>query len=171
MYVTSRHKPVSATIGTVFGGLWALIAALALPFYWRFPVALLAALVTSLLIVRLWRTSQTASSSGARLFGRKAYQLAVVAEVAAIYGASVTLPHVVWQGYSIQIVGVIVGLHFIGLWVATRSKRFLGIAGGMCAISAIAIALPEDFGVLNVRNVITGLGNAFVLWLGASRLP
>ena len=83
--------------------------------------------------------------------------------------ASAVLPRFGWQGYFIQIVGIIVGLHFIGLWAATRSKRFLGVAGGMCVVSAIAIPMPATLHLLNIRDVFTGLGNALVLWLGASR--
>ncbi|AYJ84598.1 hypothetical protein D3Y57_00345 (plasmid) [Sphingomonas paeninsulae] len=86
---------------------------------------------------RLWCTNQPASGSTEHLFDRKAYQIAVAAEVVAIYTVSAVLPPFGWQIYFIQIVEIIVGLHFIGQWAATRSRRFLDIAGGMCAISAI----------------------------------
>ncbi len=167
-------RPIPATIGTLFGGLWALIAAFALPPAWRLPAAALAALITALLIIRLWRANQPASGAPERLFGRKAYQIAVIAEVAAIYAASALLPHLGWQGYFIQAVGIIVGLHFIGLWAATRSSRFLGIAAGMCVISAVATQLPASIAQVNLRDIITGLGNAAILWIGASlasRMP
>lgn len=138
----SRSRPIPATIGTIFGGLWALIAAMALPPHWRFSIAVIAGLTTLLLVVRLWRETEPLSGSDERLFGRKSYQIAVVVEVAAIYTASAILPRFGWQSYLLQVVGVIVGLHFIGLWVATRSERFLGIAGGMCVISSMALLFP-----------------------------
>jgi hypothetical protein len=165
----SQTRPIPATIGTLFGGLWALIAAMALPSGWRLPIAALVASATAILVARLWRASQRASGSAERLFGRKAYQIAVCAEVVAICTASAILPVFGWQAYFIQVVGVIAGLHFIGLWAATRSMRFLRIAGGMCAISATAILLPATLHLLNLREIFTGLGNALVLWLGAGR--
>jgi hypothetical protein len=169
MRVVPPSKPIPATIGTAFGGLWALLAAMALPSDLRFPVAIIAAFVTARLIARLWQLSHTSAAPRARLFDRKPYQFAVVAEIITIYAASAVLPRLGWQDYFIQIVGIIVGLHFIGLWAATRSKRFLGVAGGMCVISAIAIPLPASLHHINIRDVFTGLGNGLVLWVGASR--
>lgn len=169
MRVVPHPKPIPAAIGTLFGGLWAVLAAIASPPDWRLPFVMITALVTGLLIIRLWQASPTSPAPSARLFGRRAYQSAVVAEVVAIYVASAVLPRFGWQGYFIQVLGVIVGMHFIGLWAATRFKRFLGIAGGMCIISAIAIPLPATFHLLNLRDIFTGFGNALVLWLGASR--
>uniref|UniRef100_UPI0035CA32E8 hypothetical protein n=1 Tax=uncultured Sphingomonas sp. TaxID=158754 RepID=UPI0035CA32E8 len=134
-------------------------------------MATIAALVTMLLIVRLWRMKSLSSTSRPRLFSMRAYQIAVVAEVFAIYAASAVLPRFGLQGFFIQIVGIIVGLHFIGLWAATRSERFLGIAAGMCIISAVAIPLPVGAHLANLRDVFTGFGNALVLWIGASRSP
>ncbi len=129
-----RSKPIPATIGTTFGSLWALIAATALPPAWRSTVAVVAALTTALLIWRLWRENQRTPNAPERLFGKRAYQIAVAAELVAIYVASITLPRLGWQGYLIQTVGIIVGLHFIGLWAATESACFLKIAGCMCVI-------------------------------------
>ncbi|KQS03655.1 hypothetical protein ASG11_04855 [Sphingomonas sp. Leaf357] len=103
---------------------------------------MMAALVTTLLIVRLWRINQTSSVTMPSLFRRKAYLFSVVAEVLAIYVASAVSTRFGFREYFIQIVGIIVGLHFIGLWAATRSKRFLAIAGGMCIVSTVSIPLP-----------------------------
>jgi hypothetical protein len=132
-------------------------------------IAVLASSATAILVARLWRVNEPPSGSAEHLFRRKAYQIAVVAEVLAIYTASAILPCFGWQAYFIQIVGIIVGLHFIGLWAATRSMRFLGISAGMCVISTAAIFLPPTTHLLNLRGIFTELGNAIVLWLGAGR--
>ena len=169
MREASRSGPIPASIGTIFGGLWALIAAMALPPIWRIPATVIAAVSTAILIVRLWRAERPAAGPPTRLFGRKAYRIAVVAEVLAIYAASAALPRLGWQAYFIQAVGIIVGLHFIGLWRATRSGRFVGIAAGMCIVSALAILLPATVRLVDLRDFVAGAGNALVLWMGAGR--
>lgn len=169
MRAVARSKPIPATIGMLFGGLWAFIAAMALPPGWRVSTTIIAAAATIILIARLWWTREPASNSSEQLFKRKAYQTAVIAEVLAIYAASALLSKYGLQGYFIQVVGIIVGLHFIGLWFATRSSRFLGIAAGMTILSAIAILLPTTSHLIELRNFFTGAGNALVLWLGAGR--
>ena len=168
MAVAPISKPVPAMIGTIFGGVWALIAVMALPPSWRFPMALLAGMPTIIFVVRHWRASPAPSPEG-RLLSRKSYQIALGVEIAAICVASAMLPRVGLQSYFIEVLGIIVGLHFIGLWHATRSKRFLWIAAGMCIASAFAIALPAALGSLHLRDAATGLANALVLWFGASR--
>ncbi|MGI4878226.1 MAG: hypothetical protein ACRYG4_12160 [Janthinobacterium lividum] len=155
----------------IFGGLWALVAAMASPTGWRLPLAGFAALMTVLFVARLWRKQEPVPGVEERLFGRTTYQMAVGAEVLCIYGASALLPQLGWQSYYIQAVGIIVGLHFIGLWKATRSVRFLTIAAAMCVVSTIAIALPATLHLFHVRDIFTGAGNAGVLWLGAGRSP
>ena len=166
--VTRRARPIPATIGLVFGGLWFWLGATALPLDWRLPAGVLGALITLGLIVRLWRASNTADA-GAGMFKRGAYILAVVLEIVAIYTASALLPKYGLQGYFIQAVGVIVGLHFIGLWRATGLARFLWIAGAMCAASLLAALLPAAWQDLDPRDLATGIGNALALWIGAGR--
>lgn len=161
------HRPVPAMIGTGFGGLWAVIGALALPRSWT-PWAIAAAVAITLVLTRrLWLSAAAESS---RLFRRSAYRVAVIAEVVAIAAASYILPRYRLEAYFVPAVGIIVGLHFLGLWRASGKTVFLCIAGTMCTISAAAVALPAaPFGSLNPRVLFTGYANALVLWVGASR--
>lgn len=164
---SERSKPIPGTIGIVFGGLWAIIAATALTPGWRLPMAIAGVVVTIVLVVRLWRTPAP-PMDGNRLFGRRAYQIAVILEVLAIYAASAVLPRLGLQDYFLQAVGLIVGLHFIGLYIASGSRRFLGIAAGMSIVSVAATAMPQWIDGWHVRDAVTGLGNALALWIGAS---
>lgn len=71
-------------------------------------------------------------------------------------------------------VGIIVGLDFIGLCLASRMPRFLWIAGAMCAVSTLAAFVPAASASFHPRNAATGFANAVALWIGASylrRLP
>jgi hypothetical protein len=165
---TRSPRPIPATIGLVFGGLWFWLGATALPPVWRTLAGLAGALITLGLIVRLWRAPGP-EDTGAGMFKRGAYFVAVALEVAAIYTASALLPKYGLQGYFIQAVGVIVGLHFIGLWRATGLARFLWIAGAMCAVSLLATLLPAAWEGVDPRDAATGIGNALVLWIGAGR--
>lgn len=101
------------------------------------------------------------------MFRRRAYIIAVVLEVVAIAAASYLLRSHGLQDYFIPAVGVIVGLHFIGLWKATGTRRFLGIAAAMCVVSVVSMLLPHAGGGLDVRDAVCGFGNALVLWSGA----
>ena len=163
----SRSRPYSATIGLVFGGLWSALGAQALPGFWQRPAMLAGAAISLALIVRLWR-SPGLTGGGTALFGRRAYLIAVVLEVLAIVAASNLLPRYGLQADLIEAVGVIVGLHFIGLWYATGISRFLWVAAGMCVASTAALLLPAVLDGIELRLAATGFGNALVLWIGAA---
>jgi len=162
-------RSVAGTIGLVFGGLWFSLGAMGLPRGLQLLGESMGFLVTIALIAMLWSRSGPAGS-GAGLFRRRGYIIAVALEVVAIYIASTLLARNGLRSYLIQAVGVIVGLHFIGLWQATRLSRFLWIAGSMCVVSTVAVFLPNALDGLNLRGMVTGFGNALVLWIGAGQI-
>ncbi len=65
-------------------------------------------------------------------------------------------------------IGCIVGLHFIGLWLATGSSRFLHITAGMCVVSVVSMVVPFTWHAVGLRYLLLGVGNAAVLWFAAS---
>jgi hypothetical protein len=168
--IFSRPRPIPASIGLFFGGLWCWLGASALSPHWQIPVGVAGMLVSLVLIVRLWRM-RTPAGAGNVLFGRRAYLAAVALEVAAIIAFTNLAQHYGWQDYVIPGVGIIVGLHFIGLWKATQMTRFLWIAGGMVVVSALSALLPHAWHGLDPRDAATGFGNALVLWIGAFQPP
>jgi hypothetical protein len=158
-----RSRPIPAGIGLFFGGVWGVFGAQALPRGWQMPGIVAAMLVTAALILLLWRGGGEEGGAG-RLFRRRTYYAAVAFEVAAIVAANLMLPRFGLQAYALQVLGAIIGLHFIGLWKASGMTRFLGIAAAMVLVSLSACALPGP-----VRDMVTGFGNALVLWFGAAR--
>jgi hypothetical protein len=172
--VAKRARSIGGSVGLFFGGLWCLIGALALPKAWQIPVAIAGFVVSAAMIIRLWRASAVAGAS-AITFGRKGYTIAVALEVAAIAVAVNLLPRYGLTAYFIPVLGIVVGLHFIGLWVATGMSRhttsLLWIAGGMVAVSALSAFLPPAWHGFNPRDVACGFANALVLWFWASTLP
>jgi len=155
---TRSSRPVGATIGLVFGGLWWLLGAQVLPAPWPAPAAALGFAVSAGLIFLVWRRRGIAGG-GTAMFRSRMYIAAVALEVAAIALAS----HLVPPAQMNPAVGVIVGLHFIGLWMASGARRFLWIAAGMCAVSAASALLPPG-----PREAACGFGNALVLWVFAA---
>ena len=101
------------------------------------------------------------------MFRRRAYTVTVILELAALVAATNLLPRAGFGDELIPAVGVIVGLHFIGLWMATGLRRFLWIAFAMCAASAISAFLPMAYTGLDPRVAVCGFANALVLWAGA----
>ena len=166
---TRSSLPVSNLIGLVFAGLWAWAGSLTLAKVWQISTLAVSVLVGVVLLVRLMRGPAQHATRGS-MFRGAPYLFAVVLELCGIYVASVALPRFGYEAYLMQVVGVIVGLHFLGLWRASRSRRMVAIAVGMCAVSAVGLLLPRVF-ANGVRpgDVWTGFGNALVLWIGASR--
>lgn len=170
--VQSRHKPIGATIGLFFGGLWCFLGAQAIPQSGRMAVAAAGFAITALLILMVWRKPLSANT-GAIMFGRRAYFVAVGLEVLAIVAAANLLPRYGLDAYFIPVLGIVVGLHFIGLWVAAGKGRaarsLLWIAGAMCIVSALSALLPTAYGGFNPRDAACCFATALVLWIGASR--
>ena len=152
-------RRIGATIGLGFGGLWALLGSMSLPPRLIVAATIAALAVTAVLILRVWRIRPTLSG-GTVLFRSTAYFVAVALEVAAIMAVSNLLPRYGLAGTMIPSVGVIVGLHFIGLWQAAGQRQFLGIAGGMCAVSLIcdAAAAGSARSRMRIRQCAGALG-------------
>lgn len=68
---------------------------------------------------------------------------------------------------------VIVGLHFIGLWVASGLNVFLFLAAGLTVVGALAMlpgleTISEHRGLRNPRLALCGFGSSLVLWTGCA---
>jgi hypothetical protein len=92
-------------------------------------------------LARLWRY-EPPGAAGRPLFKTSAYVIAVVAELFGMYAATLLLPRFGAQQQVYSAIGCIVGLHFIGLWDATRNQRFLHITAGMCFVSLLSMIVP-----------------------------
>lgn len=156
--------PVPALIGLAFGGVWSVLGAMALARSWRVPAIIAGVLFTLLLLVGRWRSA----GSGVGLFRRRAYLVAVALELAGINVAVVLLRKYGLESFLVQALGLVVGLHFIGLWAACGDRRYLWICGGMCICSLLGTMLPDAApGTLNARDAVTAYGCAFTLWFAA----
>ena len=161
----TRRFPIPAMIGTAFGGLWSVWGATALPSQWTIPATIVGLLITVFFLIQLYRKS---SATPTNLFRRRAYIVAVILEVAGLYVAMSLLQRYGLQSYTVQAVGLVVGLHFIGLWLASNSRHFIWICLSMCAVSLLGALLPNAAaGHLNGRDIVTAYGCALTLWFFA----
>lgn len=164
---TKRQFPTSSLIGICFGGLWAGAGGMAFSGSVRGVLLTLAVLLTAGLAVHASR-SLAASDSQSRMFHSRPYVIAVVLETVAIAGIAALLPRYGAERFLLQAIGIIVGLHFIGLWKASHLSKFLWISAGMCLVSTASILAQHATAGVRAGDVLTGFGNALILWLGVS---
>lgn len=147
-------------IGLGFAALWLLVGASALPQPWRYAVGGLGLIVIAALTVRAWRLVEPRTGR----FSMRRFGIAVALEFAALALAQALLNRSGQTGYLIPVVGIIVGLHFIGLWWAGGGAQYLWLAGAMTAIDAAALLLPPGSAAM---LAFAGLGSATALAVAA----
>ncbi|VVT19007.1 conserved membrane hypothetical protein [Sphingomonas sp. EC-HK361] len=143
-------------IGLAFATLWLLLGAGALPLPWRYVVGGLGVAAIIALVIRAWRMNERRTG----LFRMGRYRLSVALEFGAIAFTSYLLMKTGSGGYLIPAVGVIVGLHFIGLWWAGGGIQYLQLAGLMTVIDSFALLLPPGSASM---QAVAGLGSAAAL--------
>jgi hypothetical protein len=166
-FSTHARRLTPRLIGLTFGGLWALLAAITLPrTYIPLGIAVVV-LITVGCLVRLWRRTPDLPPRKA-FFRTRGYIVSVACEVTACCIASVTFPRFGLLEYLYSAIGFIVGLHFIGLWRVRGSRRFLITSVGMCFVSLLSTIVPFSWNTFDLRYAFLGVGNALILWIGAS---
>lgn len=124
-------------IGLSFAVLWLILGAAALSAPWRFLIGAVGLTAIGLLLWRARRMNEARTG----LFRMSRYRIAVIGEFAAIAVAQITLRRFGLYGYLLPAVGILVGLHFVGLWWAGGGERYLGLAATMTIIDAAALFL------------------------------
>lgn len=98
-------------------------------------------------------------------FRLRAYRLAVIFEAIGVPAAFALLGgRSTTAIYLPTAVAVIVGLHFLGVVVAFRSRLYIWVAVAMCAFGVAALAAPASPAA---RITLVGLGCGSVLWVTA----
>jgi hypothetical protein len=153
---------IGSAIGIAFGCWWGVAGSKGLPPHWQQIGSTLSIAISVALLIALFFPRPRPATM---IFRGHVYGIAVLFEVLALMGANALLNRFHLLGFLLPAVGLIVGLHFIGLWRATDRTVFLAITAGMCAISIIAVFIPATAGHgANPRQIVTGLGCALVLW-------
>ncbi|MDE2462653.1 MAG: hypothetical protein KGO02_02915 [Alphaproteobacteria bacterium] len=155
---------VGALIGLGFGYGWIVAGCLALERRYRYAALMLSGVVaagTALLLLRAHGYAAPTPLVHARWI---IYDVTVIFEVLAIAGSIGWLVRRRRTELIMPVVGIIAGLHFVGLWAATAYAQpgLLFAAIGMIGACVLAIR-----SVGPSRVVLAGLGCGGVLWLAA----
>ncbi len=151
--------PTLATIiVAAFGGVWCLYGASRLPGRRR-AIAAVAAVVISVVLIAggIHHTGVVG-----REFLLPTYYAAVAFEAIAI----IVVVAVMRRSNRVTMIGpsiaIIVGLHFIGLFLATGDALFLWLCAALCAVGIGAVLRQPSS-----RAMAAGFGSALVLWAAA----
>jgi hypothetical protein len=153
---------IGALIGFFFGLLWLLVGANAVGNSAGEVIAGVGILLFALAAVRVIRRPGEVHD---RRFRTRYYIAAVVAEVAAIAIAQSWLASHGQSELLMPAVGIIVGLHFIGLWLASGHRLFVWLTGAMVAVNLAALLLPLS---PRGRKMMSGFGSSAALLVAAS---
>jgi hypothetical protein len=145
---------IGIIIGVLFGFIWAVAGASALNGVWRLVVILASIFVSAFLVTAALRAPATPGRFNGAIYGA-----AVTFEVIAIVVAVLILNRSGQQSLVPPIVAAIVGLHFLGLWLATGNRAFVGLAASLCGVGIVGSLVPPT-----ARLPIAGIGSALALW-------
>jgi hypothetical protein len=149
---------IGGIIGLAFGWLWLLVGASATGSA-RVPILVGGSALFAGAGWRLFRRGRLpASRSNLRW-----YFAAVVAEIVAIVIVQNWLHAHRRDDLLFPAIGIIVGLHFVGLWLAWRRPQFLWLTGAMVAINLIALLAPLSSAG---RLMLSGFGSSASLLVG-----
>lgn len=154
-----NSKKTGIAISSIMGFFWCIIGSITLTHTCRVATIAGAFVATGALLY-----ANVSQSSALTKFNRNIFVLAMAFEIIGIAGAVWLLiafrePTFIWSA-----VASIVGLHFIGLWLATDDRTYLGITIAMCGTGLVSALLPFP-----ARMQVAGLASAMVLWLGAAQ--
>ena len=148
----SRGGVIGGLIGLAFGWLWLLVGSTAAGSAGT-PILVGGSVLFALAV---WRGVTREQPDSGR-FNAAYYIAAVVAEIVAIGASQVWLAAHQRGDLLFPVVGIIVGLHFIGLWLASRREAFLWLTGAMVAVNLLALLLPLS---APARIMLSGFGSS-----------
>jgi hypothetical protein len=149
--------------GAAFAALWGLAGARGLAGAWRRRVAVLVLMGCAGVIARA--VIAPPQPAYAMRFDAPVYGYALAFGIAGVVLAALALRAPGRRGFIAPVVAIIMGLHVIGLWIATGQRLFLGVTLGLSAAGLIALGWPSrPGGTADPRLAIAGLGSAIVLW-------
>lgn len=148
---------ISGLIGLAFGLFWLFVGASAVHGLAATIIVVTGCSIFAL--AALWIVIRRRRPRGTR-FICGYYLVAVGAEVAAIVAAQNWLAAHGQKQLLFPVVGIIVGLHFIGLWLATGDRVFAWLTSAMVAINFAALLLPLN---PDARRMVSGFGSSAAL--------
>lgn len=143
-----------------FGALWAAVGASVLKSKCRIGVIAVATIITLLLMMQSSRLHQRSG-----YFHANYYVYSVVFEVIAIVVTIVLVRRFADRSLILPLIAIIVGLHFLGLRLATGQDVFIWLAVAMCLFGVTGTLASPAW-----RRLIAGFGSALALWASALKM-
>lgn len=149
---------IGAFVVVGFAAVWLWIGARALPGPWPVIVGVIGVAV---LLGVAWHILRRPAWVGRpRRFDRGRFAVAVAFEVIAANLAAGYLGRTGQIGYLWPALGIVVALHFIGLWWATEDRRYIALTGTMLAANVAALSFAAGSSGM---SAMTGLGSSMAL--------
>ena len=144
--------PALIPLGFALWWLWQGIAAL--PQGWRAGIGIAGA-VTIIAVAAHVMTRPPRPRDVRFRFGWR-FAVVVAIEVAGLTVALNLLQSAGRLDLLLPAIGIVVGLHFLGIWWVNPQRRYLWLAGAMTAINVAALFLADP-------RAVSGLGSALAL--------
>jgi hypothetical protein len=148
----------------VFSGVWLWIGASALPVPWAAGVGAIGVVGLLAAARHAWRNP--APLGGGRRFDRRKFAAAVAFEIVAANIVAWQLGRVRLLGYIWPSLGIVVALHFIGLWWASGDLRYIRLMIEMLLVNVVACFFAPGSAAM---FAVCGLGSATALALALVR--
>ena len=115
--------------------VWCVFTSFSMPAPWRASLIAAVLLVSGCLILFAVKRRP----AGPAKFDRRIFWLSVAFEAVAAYGAIRFLIGIHAPTYILPAIAIIVGLHFIGMWLAMDRRDHLVVCAAMCGLGVAAI--------------------------------
>jgi len=168
---TSEVEPVNGTqIGAIVGAInglgWSSACAAALASKFRPAVVLVSVMITAL---EVWLITHVQSSMNAIVFDGQLYGWVVLFEIISIVASILVLKRLHRADLIPSAIGLVVAVHFVGLWAAIHARVYVGLSLALTATAMVSLLIPEAASetVPRGRLVFLGSANALALWVSA----
>ena len=145
---------IPALIPLGFGLWWLWGGAAALLPDWRIPVIVFGVIVIVAAGIRLLTRAIRPGERRFRMGWR--FAVTIAAEVAGLVIALNIVQAMGRMDLILPAIGIVVGLHFIGIWWENPRPHYLWTAAAMTVLNVVALFLPDP-------RALAGLGSAAVL--------
>ena len=153
------NQKTGVAILSVMGFVWCTAGAILLPPPWRAAATVGASIICGALLY--------ANASGPAVLARLDRRIFALAAAFEIVGIFIAIRFLVISHQATFIpaaIAAIVGLHFVGMWLASDNRTYLGIAAAMCGAGLASVFLSPP-----ARMQVAALASGITLWAGAAR--
>lgn len=157
---------IGAIVGIINGLGWSFACAAALASTFRRAAILVSVMISA---VEVWLITHVRSSTTSIVFDGQLYGWVVLLEIISIAASILVLKRLHCAGLIPSTIGLVVAVHFVGLWAATHAGVYLGLSLALGTTALVSLLIPQSAPetVRGTRLVFLGSANALALWVSA----